>query len=117
MTVRDGPESALNLRAHNLMIFLEMAAGIDDRTWEHHRQAGDYSRWFREAIKNEELAREPAEIERDTAPRPERKPRPYRPGSFTTLHSARARSGLPAVVFGQEGPPFSARSPTVILTT
>jgi len=42
---------------------------------------------------------------------------PYRPGSFTTLHSARARSGLPAVVFGQEGPPFSARSPTVILTT
>ncbi len=48
------------------MIFLEMAAGIDDRTWVHHRQAGDYSRWFREAIKNEQLAREPAEIERDT---------------------------------------------------
>jgi hypothetical protein len=43
---------------------------------------------------------------------------PYRPGSFTTLHSARARSGLLAVVFGQkEGPLFSARSPTVILTT
>ena len=61
-----GPDNALNLRAHNLMIFLEMAAGIDDRTWEHHRQAGDYSRWFREAIKNEQLAREPAEIERDT---------------------------------------------------
>jgi hypothetical protein len=43
---------------------------------------------------------------------------PYRPGSFTTLHSARARSGLLAVVFGRkEGPLFSARSPTVILTT
>ena len=48
------------------MIFLEMAAGIDDRTWEHHRQAGDYSRWFREAIKNEELAGEAAEIEQST---------------------------------------------------
>jgi hypothetical protein len=47
-------------------MFIEMAAGIDDRTWEHHRQAGDYSRWFREAIKNEELAREAAEIEQST---------------------------------------------------
>jgi hypothetical protein len=43
-----------------------MAAGIDDRTWEHHRQVGDYSQWFREGIKNEQLAREAAEIERDT---------------------------------------------------
>jgi hypothetical protein len=34
-----GPDNALNLRAHNL----EMAGGIDDRTWERHRQAGDYS--------------------------------------------------------------------------
>jgi hypothetical protein len=47
-------------------MFIEMAAGIDDRTWEHHRQAGDYSRWFREAIKNEELAGEAAEIEQST---------------------------------------------------
>jgi hypothetical protein len=61
-----GPDNALNLRAHNLTMFIEMAAGIDDRTWEHHRQAGDYSRWFREAIKNEELAGEAAEIEQST---------------------------------------------------
>jgi HAD superfamily hydrolase (TIGR01484 family) len=60
-----GPDNALNLRAHNLTMFIEMAAGIDDRTWEHHRRLGDYSRWFREAIKNEELAREAAEVERD----------------------------------------------------
>jgi hypothetical protein len=60
-----GPGNALNLRAHNLRMFLEMAAGIDDRSWEHHRQAGDYSRWFREAIKNEQLAGEAAEIERN----------------------------------------------------
>ena len=54
------PGNALNLRAHNLRMFLETAAGIGDRSWEHHRQAGDYSRWFREAIKNEQLAREAA---------------------------------------------------------
>jgi hypothetical protein len=47
-------------------MFIEMAAGIDDRTWEHHRRSSDYSRWFREAIKNEELAREAAEVEQDT---------------------------------------------------
>jgi HAD superfamily hydrolase (TIGR01484 family) len=61
-----GPDNALNLRAYNLTMFLEMAAGIDDRTWEHHRQAGDYSRWFRDGFKNEQLAREVAEIECDT---------------------------------------------------
>jgi HAD superfamily hydrolase (TIGR01484 family) len=60
-----GPDNALNLRAYNLTIFLDMAVGIDDRTWEHHRQAGHYSRWFREAIKNDQLALETAEIEQD----------------------------------------------------
>jgi hypothetical protein len=40
-----GPENALNLRAQNLMIFLQLADGVDDRTWQHHLHAGDYSRW------------------------------------------------------------------------
>jgi HAD superfamily hydrolase (TIGR01484 family) len=61
-----GPDNALNLRAYNLTIFIDMAAGVDDRTWEHHRRAGHYSRWLRDAIKDEELARETAEIEQDT---------------------------------------------------
>jgi HAD superfamily hydrolase (TIGR01484 family) len=60
-----GPDNALNLRAHNLTVFVEMAAGIDDDTWEHHRHGGDYSRWFRDAIKDERLAREAAEIEQN----------------------------------------------------
>jgi hypothetical protein len=60
-----GPGNALNLRAHNLMMFLEMADGIDDGTWEYHRRAGDFSRWFRQAIKDKALAREAAEIEED----------------------------------------------------
>jgi hypothetical protein len=61
-----GPDNALNLRAHNLTMFIEIAAGVDNRTWEHHRRLGDYSRWFHEAIKDEELAREVAQVERDT---------------------------------------------------
>jgi hypothetical protein len=62
-----GPEGALNLRAQNLALFLQIAAGVDDRTREHHLRAGDYSRWFREKIKDLELASEVSGIERDEA--------------------------------------------------
>jgi hypothetical protein len=41
-----------------------MADGVDDETWLHHLRAGDFSRWFREAIKDPELAEETAAIER-----------------------------------------------------
>lgn len=51
-----GPEGALNLRAQNLMMFLQMADGVDDATWLHHLHRGDYARWFRTAIKDDELA-------------------------------------------------------------
>ncbi|MDX8524472.1 HAD family hydrolase [Mesorhizobium sp. MSK_1335] len=60
-----GPKKAMNLRAHNLIIFAQMAEGIDDRTWEYHLRAGDYSRWFRHQIRDKELARETAEAEKD----------------------------------------------------
>lgn len=60
-----GPENAMNLRAHNLMIFAQMAEGIDDKTWEHHLRAGDYSEWFRHQIRDKELARETAAAEKD----------------------------------------------------
>lgn len=62
-----GPDNALNLRAHNLMLFTQIAEGVDDATWEHHRRAGDYSTWFREVIKDESLAREAAQIEADAS--------------------------------------------------
>jgi HAD superfamily hydrolase (TIGR01484 family) len=62
-----GPDSALNIRAQNLMIFLQIAEGVDDRTWEHHLRAGDYSAWFRHVIKDEGLAQEAAEIESNRA--------------------------------------------------
>jgi hypothetical protein len=61
-----GPGDRLNLRAHNLTIFLQMADGVDDPTWEYHLRRGDYSKWFREAIKDRELAEEAAAIERES---------------------------------------------------
>ena len=60
-----GPDNKLNLRAQNLMLFLQMADGVDDITFDHHLRRGDYSSWFRHVIKNEELAREAATIEAD----------------------------------------------------
>jgi HAD superfamily hydrolase (TIGR01484 family) len=61
-----GPEGKLNLRAQNLMLFLQMADGVDDETWEHHLREGDYSRWFHEGIKDEALASEAAAVEKRT---------------------------------------------------
>jgi HAD superfamily hydrolase (TIGR01484 family) len=58
-----GPDNALNLRAQNLTIFLQIADGVDDRTWAHHLEGHDVSRWIAEAIKDEELARELRAVE------------------------------------------------------
>ncbi|MCA1442755.1 HAD-IIB family hydrolase [Ensifer sp. IC4062] len=60
-----GPEQEMNLRAHNLTIFLQIAEGINDETWEHHLRGGDYSKWFGEGIGDAELAEEAAGIEED----------------------------------------------------
>jgi hydroxymethylpyrimidine pyrophosphatase-like HAD family hydrolase len=60
-----GPAGQLNLRAQNLGVFIQLAAGVDDETWLHHLRSQDYSRWFREAIKDEDLASEAAGVERD----------------------------------------------------
>jgi hypothetical protein len=62
-----GPGEALNLRAQNLATFLQLADGVDDATWQHHLKAGEYSRWFRTAIKDEALADEAAAVERASA--------------------------------------------------
>jgi hydroxymethylpyrimidine pyrophosphatase-like HAD family hydrolase len=65
-----GPARKLNLRAHNLIVFTQLAEGVDDETWQHHLRQGDYSRWFREAIKDPDLAAEAERIEqgqRDSA--------------------------------------------------
>ncbi len=52
-----GPDRKLNLRAQNLHMFLQLADGLDDETWDYHLKRGDYSKWFRQALKDEDLAR------------------------------------------------------------
>ncbi|GAB1544728.1 HAD-IIB family hydrolase [Scytonema sp. NUACC21] len=59
-----GPEGKLNLRAQNLILFTQLAEGVDDETWLYHLQQGDYSRWFQEAIKDDSLAEEAEQIEK-----------------------------------------------------
>src|SRR3989442_7405096 len=66
-----GPEKKLKLRAQNLKVFEQLAEGVDDATWLHHLRRGDYARWFREEIKDEELAREAERIEQDESLSPE----------------------------------------------
>ena len=60
-----GPHGKLHLRAQNLMLFLQIAQGVDEETWQYHRERGEYSDWFRRVIKDQELASEASAIERD----------------------------------------------------
>jgi hypothetical protein len=53
-----GPENKLNLRVQNLSVFLQMAEGLDEETWLFHLKAGDISSWFKNVIKDEDLAAE-----------------------------------------------------------
>lgn len=58
-----GPDGKLNLRAQNLIMFRQLADGIDDETWLHHLRQGDYSRWMKTAIKDPFLAEIVQEVE------------------------------------------------------
>lgn len=53
-----GPEGKLNIRAQNLMLFMQIGDGVDDDTWQHHFKNGDFTKWFDEGIKDHELAKE-----------------------------------------------------------
>jgi hypothetical protein len=65
-----GPGNRHNLRAHNLALFSQIAEGIGEETWLFHLRRGDYSRWFRGAVKDSYLADQAERIERrqDLAP-------------------------------------------------
>jgi hydroxymethylpyrimidine pyrophosphatase-like HAD family hydrolase len=60
-----GPQGKLNLRAANLMTFLNLMEGVDDETWLYHLRNHDFSDWFEQQIKDEDLARQARDIERD----------------------------------------------------
>ncbi|WP_225031004.1 HAD hydrolase family protein [Paraburkholderia sp. XV] len=62
-----GPRGQLNLRAHNLVLFVELAEGVDEATWRYHLQRGDYSQWFESVIGDVALANSTRAIEQDTA--------------------------------------------------
>jgi hypothetical protein len=51
-----GPDNLLNLRAHNLILFLQLAEGVDEKTWLYHLKNGDYSTWVATGIKDANLA-------------------------------------------------------------
>src|SRR5438552_5760913 len=51
-----GPAGALNLRAANLVRFVELAEGVDEQTWAWHLKQHDYSTWALQEIKDEGLA-------------------------------------------------------------
>jgi len=69
-----GPDSKLNLRADNLQTFLQMAEGVDDDTWRYHLHQGDITTWFKDVIKDDDLAAEvlPLEKEADLPPKESR---------------------------------------------
>jgi len=58
-----GPAARQNLKAQNLAVFAQLAEGIDEETWLFHLCRGDYSRWFREAVKDHYLADQTERIE------------------------------------------------------
>ncbi|MCU1310155.1 MAG: phosphoglycolate phosphatase [Candidatus Angelobacter sp.] len=59
-----GPEGKLHLRAYNLLSFANIAEGIDDETLLFHLRRGDYSRWFRDMVKDKDLAKEAETLEK-----------------------------------------------------
>jgi hypothetical protein len=69
-----GPARRHNLKAQNLVIFSQIADGIDEETRLFHLRRGDYSRWFREAVKDSYLADHAERIEqrKDLGPRESR---------------------------------------------
>jgi HAD superfamily hydrolase (TIGR01484 family) len=60
-----GPDKRLNLKAHNLQLFVLLADGVDDDTWNFHLRRGEYSKWFREMVKDPGLAEAAEQVERN----------------------------------------------------
>jgi hypothetical protein len=51
-------------------MFSQIAEGIEEETWLFHLHRGDYSKWFRDAIKDPYLADQTERIERRQNLRP-----------------------------------------------
>ncbi len=60
-----GSEGKLKLRAHNLIVFTDLADGVDEDTWLYHWKRGEISEWVRTCIKDEPVAEQIAALERE----------------------------------------------------
>lgn len=60
-----GPAGKLKLRAHNLILFMDLADGVDDETWEYHLRRGEVSAWLRDGIKDPALAEQVEGVEQN----------------------------------------------------
>jgi hypothetical protein len=58
-----GPDGQHRLRAPNLIMFSQIADGIDEPTWLFHLRRGDYSRWFQHSLKDRYLADQARRVE------------------------------------------------------
>jgi hydroxymethylpyrimidine pyrophosphatase-like HAD family hydrolase len=65
-----GPDGRHNLKAANLTTFALLAEGIDEETWLFHLHRGDYSQWFRDAVKDRYLADQTERIEQRASLQP-----------------------------------------------
>ena len=65
-----GPGREAQPPPQNLNLFLQIADGVNDETWMHHLRQGDYSEWFRDKIKDAELADEAKQIEQQSVRQP-----------------------------------------------
>jgi hypothetical protein len=60
-----GPEGKLNLRAQNLIVFTDLADGVDEDTWLYHWRRGDVSGWLRKCVKDEGLTEQVEALEHE----------------------------------------------------
>lgn len=57
------PDGKLNASAQSLALFAKLADAVDDTTWLNHLHRGDYSRWFREVVRDDALASVAGQLE------------------------------------------------------
>jgi hypothetical protein len=54
---------------------MQLGEGVDDETWQYHLRQGDYGRWFRDIIKDQDLAQAADRMSRngDVSPKESRR--------------------------------------------
>ena len=91
----EAPRASLTW-TQNLVVFLQMAEGVDDETWMYHLRRGDYSTWLREGIKDDDLGAEAETIEKSMADADPKKSRSAIRAAIEKRYTLPAR--LPRVV-------------------